>query len=180
MSHLCAFRLFDVRPAWVAKPTMIQRKYEIFSSRIRADWGGWGGGGKCWAVTWVHSEDDTSVQQTPNMAGDGQMRPLFTKNEKVWWRPFNLKSWIMALHGHIWELVELTGTWFTFKYGSYFCRSANSLRDCQSGLIMGRNSVFNRITGLYLITNGLGWVGKDYRAGNKWSLQNPIGPDMWV
>ena len=40
MSHLCAFRLFDVRPAWVAKPTMIQRKYEIFSSRIRADWGG--------------------------------------------------------------------------------------------------------------------------------------------
>ena len=118
--------------------------------------GVWGGRGKCWAVTWVHSEDDTSVQQTPNMAGDGQMRPLFTKNEKVWWRPFNLKSWIMALHGHIWELVELTGTWFTFKYGSYFCRSANSLRDCQSGLIMGRNSVFNRITGLYFHYK---WVG---------------------
>ena len=45
ISHLCAFRLFDVRPAWVAKPTMIQRKYEIFSSRIRADWGGWVGWG---------------------------------------------------------------------------------------------------------------------------------------
>ena len=157
MSHLCAF-------VWCTSCLGGQTNNDpkkiwdfLFKDQGWLGWVGvWGGRGKCWAVTWVHSEDDTSVQQTPNMAGDGQMRPLFTKNEKVWWRPFNLKSWIMALHGHIWELVELTGTWFTFKYGSYFCRSANSLRDCQSGLIMGRNSVFNRITGLYFHYK---WVG---------------------